>query len=133
MLRRRDAFAWLAVFLLGSNSLVVRPGNGAPSSARAPRSSRLQEVMLRLREQGIDLSSADLQQRVVKSGDRVEFSCSMCVKIFEVVQFLLGLSWTEDAIADAVGELCTLFKIEHETVCKGIAQSFKVRMKLDVA
>ncbi len=81
---------------------------------------------MRMHDEGI-LNFDDVTVQRTSGGQiKGDFTCGLCKDIFKAVQFFLRLSWTEDAIADAVGELCTVFKIEDETVCKGVARSFKV-------
>ncbi len=126
MLRRRGGFACFALVLLALN-VAVRTGEGAPTDAKASLSPRLREVLKQMHERGLlDLTDASLQgAKNVRTG----FTCTLCEAVFKVVEFLMKMSWTEDAIADAAGELCTLFHIHmtDETVCKGIARTFKVR------
>ena len=116
MSKGRDAFAWFVLLLLGLNCI-------AQPVAGAPMNSRLRSVLMRMREKGINLH---LEGAKHTADGFTKFTCKVCEKVFEVVQFLFGLSWSEDAIADAIADLCTILKIEDSTVCHGIVKSFKV-------
>ena len=60
------------------------------------------------------------------------FSCATCRYAVELLRDMFDLRMSFDAIADAVGEVCYLAKVQDETVCKGIAQTFKVCLEVPI-
>jgi hypothetical protein len=54
------------------------------------------------------------------------FSCSACRYAVKIVQSMFDRKMSFDAIADAIGEICAISKAYSKTVCKGVAQTFKV-------
>ena len=54
------------------------------------------------------------------------FTCSACTYAVKLVRDMFDLKMSYDAIAEALGELCTVSKFKDENVCKGAVQTFKV-------
>lgn len=53
--------------------------------------------------------------------------CDVCKLIFETIQKLFGDGMSWNSIADAVGDMCYLFKVEDKNVCSKIAHEFQVK------
>ena len=75
----------------------------------------------------LDLVKGELKKLV--DGGKAELgtvTCDVCKIIVGTIQKLYDTHTAWDEIAKMVGDICYLFKIEDEHVCKAIAFEFKV-------
>lgn len=59
-------------------------------------------------------------------GKLSNFTCSACKYAVKLLQDMFDSKMSYSAIAEAVGEVCYLAKIQDKNVCDGIAHTFKV-------
>ena len=76
----------------------------------------------------LDKLKEDFSHSVIKASKNVfsNFSCATCRYGVTFLRDMFDSRMSYDAIADAVGEICYLAKVQDETVCKGVAHTFKV-------
>lgn len=66
-------------------------------------------------------------QAILKGKDLFSnFSCAACRYAVKLLQDMFDSKMSFNAIADAVGEICSLSGAYHKNVCKGVAHTFKV-------
>ena len=59
---------------------------------------------------------------------QIDLMCDSCKVIFFMLQELLAQQKSQDEIAKILTEACIKLKIQHERVCQGIIQMFKVNI-----
>lgn len=108
----------LVVFFQASSAPVYMEGE--------PRPSKSFETLPIFKET-VEKIQAEYSQGVSKTDGFVSnFSCAACRYAIKLLQNMFDHEMSFDLIAEAVGEVCYITKIQDKTVCDGIAQTFKV-------
>lgn len=108
----------LVVFFQASSAPVYMEGE--------PRPSKSFETLPIFKET-VEKIQAEYSQGVSKTDGFVSnFSCAACRYAIKLLQNMFDHEMSFDLIAEAVGEVCYVMKIQDKTVCNGIAQTFKV-------